>query len=139
MKQSLFIASLFVVLCLSGAANGQISKIPTEASSSPASELIKSTEVSSNASEDLLKLQEESVSKLAASSEQLTQLVSEGLVAKAELEKVGAELAAAKNQVDETQSQIANANADRLALELKKADLAKNAKTQSFVKPVLKA
>jgi len=137
MKQSLFIASLFVVLCVSGAANAQISKIPTETSSSEASELIKSTEVSTTASENLLKLQEESVSKLAASSEQLSELVNEGLVAKAELEKVGAELTAAKNTVEETQSQIANSN--RLALELKKAEDLKSAKTQSFVKPVLKA
>jgi len=137
MKQS-FIASLFVVLCLSGAANSQISKIPTETSSSLASELITSTEVSTTASENLLKLQEENVSKLAASSEQLSQLVNEGLVAKAELEKVEAELAAAKNKVEETQSEIDNSN--RIALELKKTEnLAKSAKTQSFVKPVLKA
>ena len=85
-------------------------------------------------SPSVLQLQEAEVTRQTASSEQLRQLYSEGLIARVELEKAEQDLAAAKTAVEQTKQQIATA--ERLAVEKKKADeLA--AKTKSFVKPTL--
>src|SRR5678815_4479166 len=141
MKQSLFIASLVVLLCVAPATNAQTTKVPASTTTSAAtatSELVNSTETAKSAAEDLLKLQEESVTKQTASLEQLRELFNEGLIAKVELDKAEQDLADAKTNIEQTQNQIASAR--QLAVEIKKAqELASKVKAQSLVKPVLKS
>jgi len=80
--------------------------------------------------QDLLTLQQAEVEKLTASTDQLRQLHSEGLIATIELEKAEQELTAAKARIEETRLQIANS--EKVATEIKKAqELAK-------VKPLVK-
>lgn len=89
-----------------------------------ANPLIESTETTKATSQQLLRLQENEVASLTASTDQLRQLYSEGLIARLELEKAEQDLIAANARVDETRLQIANA--ERVVLEIKKAeDLAK--------------
>jgi hypothetical protein len=141
MKQSLFIASLVVLMCGALTINAQTTKLPastTTSATTTTSELVKSTETAKSAAEDLLKLEEESDTKQTASVAQLRELFNEGLIAKVELEKAEQDLADAKTKVEQTQNQIASSN--QLAIEIKKAQaLASVSKTQSLVKPVLKS
>jgi hypothetical protein len=79
----------------------------------------------------LVQLEEAEVTRLTASTEQLRQLYSEGLIARVELEKAEKDLATAKAKVEETRAQIAAA--EKLAAAQKKA--AELAKVKTFVKP----
>ena len=83
--------------------------------------------------QDLLTLQQAEVEKLTASTDQLKQLHSEGLIATVELEKAEQQLTAAKARIEETREQIANA--EKAAADLKKAQ--ELAKVKTFVKPTL--
>ena len=83
-----------------------------------------------NASQQLLQLQEAEVEKLTVSTDQLRPLYEDGLIARVEFEKAENQLADAKAKVEETRT--AMANAEKLAVEQKKAaELAK-------IKPLVK-
>ena len=89
-----------------------------------------SVNAQSEASQQLLQLHEAEVTKLAASTDELRPLYEDGLIARVEFEKAEKELADAKAKVEETR--LAITNAEKLAIERKKAaELAK-------VKPLVK-
>ena len=96
-------------------------------------QLKTATQESKTANTELLSLQEEAVKKASDSLNQLRQLYSEGLVARVEVEKAEQDLAAATTDVEQTKTQIANA--EKLTAEIQKA--AELAKYKPLDKPTL--
>jgi hypothetical protein len=94
-----------------GFANGQTlsSKISNGVASS-SGELIEATNDYKASSKELLTIQETEVSKAAAKLEELRTLVSEGLVAKAELEAEEQKLVVLRGQLQATQKQITDSD-----------------------------
>jgi hypothetical protein len=92
-------------------ANGQtLSSKTSKVITSSSGELIEATNEYKASSKDLLAFQETEVSKAAAKLEELRTLVSEGLVAKAELEAEEQKLVALRGQLQATQKQIADSD-----------------------------
>jgi len=95
-----------------GLANGQtLSSKTSNVVSSSSGELIEATNEYKASSKELHNIQETEVSKAAAKLEELRTLVSEGLVAKAELEAEEQKLVALRGQLQATQKQIADSDA----------------------------
>lgn len=95
-----------------------------------ASNLVTAQTQTQNASQELLQLQEAEVEKLTTATDQLRPLYEDGLIARVEFEKAQKELADAKARVEDTR--LAMANAEKLAVEQKKA--AQLAKIKPLVK-----
>ena len=94
-----------------GLANGQTTSSKTSnLNTSSSGDLIEATNEYKASSTELLTIQETEVSKAAAKLEELRTLVSEGLVAKAELEAEEQELVALRGQLQATQKQIADSD-----------------------------
>src|SRR5258705_3365517 len=94
-----------------GLANGQtLSSKTANVVTSSSGELIEATNEYKASSKELLSIQETEVSKAAAKLEELRTLVSEGLVAKAELEAEEQKLVALRGQLQATQKQIADSD-----------------------------
>jgi len=105
---SILATALFIGLGY-GLANGQISTTGTsnEITSAPAN-LIEATNQYKASSKELLAAQETEISKAEAKLQELRQLVSEGLVARVELESEEQKLEALRGQLQATQKQIAD-------------------------------
>jgi hypothetical protein len=94
-----------------GLANGQtLSSKTANVVTSSSGELIEATNEYKASSKELLSIQETEVSKAAAKLEELRTLVSEGLVAKAELEAEEQKLVVLRGQLQATQKQIADSD-----------------------------
>lgn len=104
---TLFIG-IVILLFSSGLAKAQTALATTSDKSPPATNLIQATQQYKTSSQQLLALQEKQVSQAAAKLEQLKILVSEGLVAKSELEESEQALAVLRGKVEATQKQIAD-------------------------------
>jgi hypothetical protein len=94
-----------------GLANGQT--LPSKTSNvitSSSGELIEATNEYRASSKELLTIQETEVSKAEAKLEELRTLVSEGLIAKAELDSEEQKLFALRGQLQATQKQIADSD-----------------------------
>ena len=93
-----------------GLANGQTLSSKTSNVVNSSGELIEATNGYKASSKELLTIQETEVSKAAAKLEELGTLVSEGLVAKAELEAEEQKLVVLRGQLQATQKQIADSD-----------------------------
>jgi hypothetical protein len=94
-----------------GLANGQTtSSNASNVITSSSGDLIEATNEYKASSRELLTIQETEVSKAASKLEELRTLVSEGLVAKAELEAGEQKLVALRGQLQATQKQIADSD-----------------------------
>ena len=92
-------------------ANGQtISSKTSNVVTSSSGELIEATNEYKASSKELLTIQETEVSKASAKLEELRTLVSQGLVAKAELDAEEQKLVALRGQLQTTQKQIADSD-----------------------------
>ena len=107
---SILATALFIGLFY-GLANGQVSTTGTssEITSAPAN-LIEATNQYKASSKELLVAQETEISKAEAKLQELRQLVSEGLVARVELEAEEQQLVALRGQLQATQKQIADSD-----------------------------
>ena len=108
--RSILATALFIGLFY-GLANGQVSATGTsnEITSAPAN-LIEATNQYKASSKELLVAQETEIGQAEAKLQELRQLVSEGLVARAELEAEEQKLAALRGQLQATQKQIADSD-----------------------------
>lgn len=104
----MFFISVVVLLFSSGFAKAQTASATKPDENSPATPLIQATQQYKTSSQQLLALQEKQVNEAAAKLEELKVLVSEGLVAKSELEDSEQALAALRGKVEATQKQIAD-------------------------------
>ncbi|HEV7681339.1 MAG TPA: hypothetical protein VGO68_04410 [Pyrinomonadaceae bacterium] len=122
-----FFIGLVVLLFSSGLATAQTAATKPD-ESSPATNLIQATQQYKTSSQQLLALQEKQASAAAAKLEELKALVTEGLVAKSELEESEQALAALQRKVAATQKQIADT--DNMIGEIRaEQELAKTAAT----------
>jgi TolA-binding protein len=99
--------------CVVGSAQTPIPTKPAEISQSPkgpATDLIQATQQYKTSSQELLTLQQNQIREAEAKLEELRTLVSEGLVAKAELEESEQTLIAFRAQVEATQKRIADSD-----------------------------
>lgn len=130
----IFAAVLLTLLTIAASAQTTSSDIIQKAPPKTLdTELKTATLESKNANAELISLQEETVKKATDSLNQLRQLYAEGLVARVEVEKAEQDLAAATSDVEQTKTQIANA--EKLTAEIQKA--AELAKSKPLVKPTL--
>jgi hypothetical protein len=118
MKKFFNVASLALILCLSGIINGQIVKVPTDPGTS-----------STSISEEQLQQLQGTLAKLAASLEQLRELAGDGLVPQDEVE-------AAEKDLESTRTQVADIEA---RIESQKQLAAEQTRVKTLVKPVLKS
>ena len=103
--------ALLIGLISGGLANAQTTSSQTSnVNSLSSSNLIEATNDYKASSKELLTFQETEVSKAAAKLEELRTLVSEGLVARAELEAEEQELVDLRGKVQATQKQIADSD-----------------------------
>ena len=103
--------ALLIGLLGCGLANGQTTSSKTSnVTTSSSGDLIEATNEYKASSTELLTIQETEVSKAAAKLEELRTLVSEGLVAKAELDAEAQKLVALRGQLQATQKQIADSD-----------------------------
>jgi hypothetical protein len=102
---------LLVLLFSYGVANAQttVATKPAEISQ-PATNLIQATQQYKTSSQELLTIQQGQVREAEAKLDELRTLVSEGLVAKAELEESEQTLVALRAQVEATQKRIADSD-----------------------------
>ncbi len=109
-KQTWFTAVLTVLLAY-GVAHGQTRINPTgnEDTQAPA-KLIGAAQQYKASSNELLTIQEDTITKAVAKLDELRMLVSEGLVARAELEDGEQKLTALRAQLDATKKQIADSD-----------------------------
>ena len=109
-KQTWFTAVLTVLLAY-GPAHGQTRINPTrnEDAQAPA-KLISAAQQYKVSSKELLTIQEDTITKAVAKLDELRMLVSEGLVARAELEDSEQKLTALRAQLDATKKQIADSD-----------------------------
>ena len=107
---SILATALFIGLGY-GLANGQIPATGSsnEITSAPAN-LIEATSQYKASSKELLAAQETEISKAEAKLQELRQLVSEGLIARAELDAEEQKLVALRGQLQATQKQIADSD-----------------------------
>ena len=103
--------ALLIGLFGCGLANGQTTSSKTSnVTTSSSGDLIEATNEYKASSTELLTIQETEVSKAAAKLEELRTLVSEGLVAKVELEAEEQKLVALRGQLQATQKQISDSD-----------------------------
>ena len=109
-KHTWFTAVLTVLLAY-GVAHGQTQINPTrnEDAQAPA-KLISAAQQYKASSKELLTIQEDTITKAVAKLDELRMLVSEGLVARAELEDSEQKLTALRAQLDATKKQIADSD-----------------------------
>jgi hypothetical protein len=105
-----FFFGAIVLLFSSALAKAQTAPVTKPDANSPATNLIQATQQYKTSSQELLSLQEKQVGEAAAKLEQLKGLVSEGLVAKSDLEESEQALADLRRKVEATQKQIADSD-----------------------------
>jgi hypothetical protein len=121
-KQTLLMLALALFIAC-GLVNAQTASTPIKEISSSSPGAIEAANQYKASSKELLAIQENEVRKAAAKLEELRILVSDGLVAKAELDTDAQKLADLRAQLQATQKQIADA--DNMIAEVKEQELAK--------------
>ncbi|HLN98211.1 MAG TPA: hypothetical protein VK208_07090 [Pyrinomonadaceae bacterium] len=135
--KTIALVSALMLCLLAQAANGQTpSASPNETTSPPSTNVIAAATQFQSSSRELAAMQENEINQATAKLEELRTLVSEGLVAKAELEAEEQKLTLLRDQLKVTQKQIADS--DSVIAEVKaRQELAKKA-AASTVKLVSK-
>jgi hypothetical protein len=141
-RTTLQVGFLFTLLLIGTAAHAQVSKTkPANALANSHKDLISAVEKHKTAAQELLVLQESEINK--AQEKHLRQLVSDGLVARMELEESERSINALRNKLEATRQQMADS--DKVVSEVLAAEelarsqalLGTSTKTRSFITPTM--